>query len=190
MPKPLLIALCSPAPGMGKSEVAKHLIAAHDFVPVKFAGPLKNMIRSLLTSASVHVALIERYVDGDLKEAVIPELGVTSRHLQKTLGTEWGRDLVRADLWVHLTRLATETLLQAGLSVVIDDMRFENELRLVRDLGGWSVRVTRPVAVPPEHRDGHRSEGGLDDHAMMPLINDGTIADLHLDVDKLIAALR
>ena len=65
---PRLIALYAPAPQSGKSTVAEHLEARHGFETVKFAGPLKDMIRCLLFDhCGISHAMTERYVDGDLK---------------------------------------------------------------------------------------------------------------------------
>ncbi|MEG3175837.1 hypothetical protein U1872_06315 [Sphingomonas sp. RB3P16] len=181
-----LVALCSPAPGCGKSEVARHLVDAHGFNLIKFADPLKNMVRSLLYDATNWAAseLIERYVDGDLKETIIPEIGVSSRHLQVTLGTEWGRDLIRADLWLHLTRQRIVARMEAGINVVVDDMRFQNELAMLEELGATTARVTRPGFIPSTT---HRSEGALDEaHVDCILRNTADIAYLQHQTDRLI----
>ena len=182
--EPRLIALYSPAPGSGKSTVAEHL-ESRGFQTVKFAGPLKDMVRVLLFDhCGIDHATTERYVDGDLKEEVIPEIGVTSRRIQQSLGTEWGRDLIREDLWVHLTRQTVARHLSAGRSVVIDDMRFQNEWMMVRDLRGQVIRIDRPSLSAPEY--GHRSEGGLNNVPMTLVTNDGTVDDLRLAVDRVL----
>ena len=182
---PRLIALYSPAPQSGKSVVAEHLEARYGFEAVKFAGPLKDMIRCLLFDhCGISHTMTERYVDGDLKEQIIPELGVTCRHLMQQLGTEFGRNAVRDDLWVHLTRKTVERHLAAGRSVIIDDMRFQNEWMMVRDLGGTVVRIERQGVPAPTY--GHASEGGLNGVPMTLLRNDGSIDDLCLATDRLL----
>lgn len=179
---PRLIAITSPVPESGKSEIAKHLVEVHGFTRLKFAEPLKNMIRSLLRDAGVPETMIERYVEGDLKKTVIPEIGVSFRHLAKTLGTEWGRDLVRSDLWVSITRRTATALIGVGQSVVLDDMRFGNEWDMVPEFQGERWRVRRPAAVLT---DTHRSEGELDGlPADVEIENDTTIAMLTASVDQ------
>lgn len=183
----VLIALTSPAPQSGKSTVAKRLIERHGFKLLKFAAPLKDMIRTLLRHCDIPADMIERYVDGDLKEIIIPELGISSRHLQVTIGTEWGRDLVRQDLWVHIVRRATERKLERGIDIVIDDMRFQNELDMVMELYGHPVRVERIGVV---YEGNHRSEGGLAHLTMSSIENSTTIENLQLVVDDLVRHLR
>jgi len=170
---PRLIALCSPCMGSGKSALARFLVEDHNFAPLKFAGVLKNMIRTLLAETGFVPTEIERMVDGDLKEVVIPEIGVTPRWMQQSIGTEWGRNCIRQDLWVHLTRIAAVRLLDQGVSVVIDDMRFINELEMVREIGGYAIRVVRPGIESTTAA--HPSEGALDTVSMLRVSNDADL---------------
>jgi hypothetical protein len=173
---PRLIALCSPAMGSGKSVVADVLQRRHGFKLVKFASALKNMARTFLREAGIEESDIERYVNGDLKEEPIERLGgVTSRWIQQSIGTEWGRECIRQDLWVHLTRLRVEAFFNIGQSVVIDDLRFPNELEMVFELQGTPVRIFRPGILPPKK---HPSEGQLDAVDMLTLRNDRSIEHL------------
>lgn len=186
---PNLVALCSPVMGSGKSEVAK-VFTEQGYVLVKFAHPLKEMIRALFRSIGVPESMIERLVEGDLKEEVIEDLGVTPRFLMQTLGTEWGRIAVNEDLWTTLFSTRVKNLMARGKSVVCDDMRFSNELAAVKALGGVSVRVVRPSTyVDGVFRNGgyHASEGELDHHTTDILItNSGTLDDLRENVLALI----
>ena len=184
MTAPRLIALYSPAPGSGKSTVAEHLVEQHGFTAIKFAGPLKDMVRVLLFDhCGINHTMTERYVDGDLKEIEIPEIGVTSRHLQQQLGTEWGRKRIREDLWVHLTSQTVRRLLDQGQNVVVDDMRFANEMEAVLDLGGLPLRIDRPGL---DYVPSHASEGGLDEIPMRTITNDDSVAALHLAVERVL----
>jgi dephospho-CoA kinase len=59
---------------------------------IKFAEPLKAMLRTYLEYAGVNANHIERIIDGDLKEASREVFGHRSaRYAMQTLGTEWGR---------------------------------------------------------------------------------------------------
>jgi len=181
---PRLVLLYSPAPGSGKSTLADYLVEQHGFTAIKFADPLKDLIRVLLFDhCGIDHATTERYVDGDLKEVTIPELGVTSRHLQQTIGTDWMRDRVRKDGWVHIARQRIARLLASGQDVVVDDMRFPNELEMGLDFGGQAFRIERRGTL---RNTKHVSEGGLDDVPMQVIHNDGTIADLALAVDRVL----
>lgn len=135
-----LIALTGYA-GSGKTTAAKHLVEAHGFTLVKFAGPLKSMMRCL--------GLGDREIEGDLKETPCAILGgKTPRHAMQTLGTEWGRALIHSDLWVNAAMEVVADVLDHGGRVVIDDMRFGNEAEAVRSRGGAIIHISRPGVGP------------------------------------------
>lgn len=183
MTEPRLIALCSPAMGSGKTEAARYLNRNHSFMRLSFATPLKEMTVSLLKAAQIHPREIERRVFGDMKEDVIPSLGVSTRHLMQTLGTNWGRQCVKESIWVDITISAAKRLMKQGHSVVIDDMRFPNEYGAVTLAHGDCYRIVRPDAKVTLSHD---SEGQLDGVHMPELWNTGGIGDLYASIDRLL----
>ena len=111
----------------GKSTLADHLCDVHGYVRVKMAGPLKNMLRSLLRDAGVDESFIERHVEGDLKEVPIPQMsGRTARQLMQTLGDEW-RKMQAEDFWINIVEGKIDQLHGEGKRVVIDDIRYAVE---------------------------------------------------------------
>ena len=173
MSLPRLIGLYSPAPGCGKTTAASLLTdLLNDRECVSFAAPLKRAVWNMLDDlglSGVHYA----YAD---KEAIIPGLDVSARHMMQTLGTEWGRACIHPDFWVMIACAKTQRIMADGGSVVIDDVRFPNEAAMVRDLGGELWRIDRPGV---SYDGDHSSEGGLED--ITPnrvIVNDGTIAQL------------
>lgn len=169
-----LVALCGLA-GSGKSTIAKMLIDDLDFHRVKFAGPLKNMLRSL--------GLGDMHLEGKLKEVPCPLLGgKTPREAMQSLGTEWGRDLIHPDLWTNAWKAKVQDYLDRGFSVVADDCRFPNERKAVQELGGLTIMIERPGTAPV---NGHISEQYL----MMcdaTIVNDGTMEDLNQKLESLL----
>jgi hypothetical protein len=136
--------------GAGKSEVSRILTEEFGFTRVKFADPLKNMLRTLLTDIGHTPADAERYVEGDLKESVVDGLdglGITARHLMVSIGTEWGRKAVHPDLWTTLWVAKTERFPR----VVVDDVRFPNEVDLIRARGGKIWHIDRPGLTAGAH---------------------------------------
>lgn len=155
MKSPKLIGLLG-RKGSGKDTAALALLG-RGFQNVKFAGALKDMLRCLLAYQGLDPQLIERMVEGDLKEKSSPFLGGQEpRFAMQTLGTEWGRDLMAEDLWV-------QTALQRarGRDTVITDVRFPDEMEAVVAAGGYCLGITADwiTAVPGEHR----SEALIDD---------------------------
>ena len=180
-----LIVLCSPAMGSGKSTVAAHLVKHHGFIKEAFATPLKKMTEGLFTALGMPASEIEDRVYGSRKEEVVPGIGVSSRRIQQTIGTEWGRHCIGESLWTDITMSLCNTIRAAGINVVIDDMRFPNELAAVQAAGGECWRIQRPgVAVTAQHA----SEGALDHVAMRTLDNGLTIKDLRAVIDEALVA--
>jgi hypothetical protein len=121
--------------------------------------------------------LTEAQIDGDEKEVAIPGLGcATPRFLMQTLGTEWGRNAVDPDLWVKHMRLRLGDILQIT-DVVIDDVRFENEATMIRDMGGKIIHVQGRGGIEGSHvsENGVKFRPNLGD---VMLLNDGTEAQL------------
>jgi hypothetical protein len=187
--KALLIGLASHAPGSGKSTIAGHL-AAKGFALVPFARPLKEMAEVFLRHlGTLSPEGIKRVVYQDRNE-VIPGIHVTGRHLLQTLGTEWGREQICADVWLQCWANTARALLDKGTPVVVDDIRFPNEANLVTAIGGRLWLVERPGAeAAAEASLGHSSEGGLRNHPGFSAVvfNDGTsLNDLFNAVDSLL----
>ena len=76
------------------------------------------------------------------------------------------------DVWVLVQR---SRLARTDRHVVFDDVRFENEARLIRELGGMIVHLRRPGLVD----DDHASECGIGiaDNDVV-IANDGDVATL------------
>lgn len=156
----MIIGLTGPA-GSGKSTIAKAL----GFERRSFALPLKQMMVCLLRHTGMPPAEIERRINGDLKEQVIPIFGKSARSMMQTLGTEWGRDQVHPDMWV---KVATANL---PTRVVFDDVRFENETVAIRQTGGVIVRLSGRGGIAGSHMS---EKGVTADHVVS---NTGTVSD-------------
>ena len=166
----LLVGLAGPK-GCGKSTVAAALVelgryhlgaqglgTASICVRQRFAGPLKDMLRTL--------GLTDAQVDGDEKETPSELLcGAAPRYAMQTLGTDWGRRLLGENLWVNATMLRVDADLDLGHVVVIDDLRFDNEALAIRERGGLIIQLQRPsVSYTGEHASEVGVSGHLVDH--------------------------
>ena len=164
--------------GSGKTTAASHLVEAHNFVRLRFAEPLKAMLKVLIEPAGD----VDRWIDGDYKEKVHPLLNCTPRHAMQTLGTEWGRNCIDTDLWV---RLAINRIMRMNRDVVIDDVRFESEFLALNRLGGTVYRIVRSHEVTTST---HASERGCSFHHTLP--NFGSHEDFQIALDDLIMGER
>lgn len=162
--------------GSGKSEVARVLIEEFGFTRVKFADPLKNMLRTMLRDVGHTAKDVERFLEGDLKESVVDGIGVTARRLMITLGTEWGRQQIADDLWIRLWAVRAEQYPR----ILADDVRFPNEVAAIRAGNGKIWQVQRPGLAAGEHVSEH-----LDVEPDNVIVNHGTIEDLRAMVRSL-----
>jgi len=172
--------------GSGKSTAAAYLAERHGFARVRFAGPLKAMLRAFLAEAGTPAAEIERMIEGDRKQAPAPELaGATPRHAMQTLGTEWARQMIHPDLWTRAWSAGAAAALARGApGVVVEDCRFANEVEAVRAAGGRVVRIFRPVGAL--NLDPHPSEG-QELSVDATIANVGPLVDLHRCLDLFVA---
>lgn len=170
--------------GSGKDTAAKYILDGKfdDSVLIKFADPLKNMIRTLLTEAGFNPDQIEDMVEGNLKEMPIMEFGGRScRYLMQTLGTEWGREKVCDSLWIDIT--LNKIANSPKPIIVVTDLRFANELEAMRSVDAIIHRIERGTVVD---KDMHPSETFVMEMDVPVIKNDGTIEDLHNKIKEMV----
>ena len=162
------LCLCGVA-GAGKSSVARVLERDYGYKVLKFADPMKDMLRVL--------GLGDRELEGAGKELPCDLLGgQTPRWAMQSLGTEWGRNLMGELFWVNVWRRRVEGIVadRPDAKIVVDDCRFPNELEAARSLKFSAVRLRRESSGAA----GHISEVALDGVWMPEIVNDGTVEAL------------
>ena len=169
--------------GSGKSTVANILRERYGYKGPHIKAPLAGMARSLLEDFGIRPTMILRYLDGDLKREVIPEIGRSGTEIQQFLGSQFGRDFCRPDLWLECWVRSCDAILSAGGRVVQESVRYANEADAVRARGGIIVEVRRPGVGPINN---HSSESLPTDPDIV-IRNNGTISDLRVAVDEITA---
>jgi hypothetical protein len=184
----------------GKTTVANFIEKNYAFRRKHIAVPLRDMLAVLLRHNGLSDEMIYRYLEGDLKESVIPELGVTSRHAQITLGTEWGRELINPDLWANTWAFGVTERDR----VMNDSVRFVNEEEVIKNkLKGFTILIVRPGTKPAKFKWGifgeklydwfgllwgaHASERTDLLNPTYVVVNDGTEEDLFAQIDGIMS---
>jgi hypothetical protein len=163
--------------GVGKDTVADYLVGRHGFVKLSFATALKRGLNAMFGFS------MKQWEDRVWKETVLPEFGKSPRQLAQTLGTEWGRTLVKPDLWPSLTMEEAKTF----PNVVISDVRFDNEAQAVWQAKGYVLQIERKVEAVAEHS----SEQGVRGQLLSYIIpNNGSVHDLADSIDNLLFRLQ
>jgi hypothetical protein len=181
--------------GSGKSAVATYLERAYGFRRRHIAEPLRAMLRPLFAAYGIDDATTAVYLEGKLKETVVPEFGKTPRQLQITLGTEWGRQKVSDTLWTGAWKHAVASSEDIAIN---DSVRFPNERDVIQDLGGFVIHIERPGVGPASFTKwwgrtlyrltgllwgAHPSERTDLVVAEYVVVNDGTLQKLYDEVD-------
>lgn len=172
---PLIIGLCGYS-RVGKDTAAKALVQERYFRRIAFADPLKQCLLALNplvpsdpqddSSQHLHLRDYCKQVGSWTLAKEHPEV----RRLTQVMGTEVGRNILDHDLWV---RLAQSKIVD---NTIFTDVRFPNEARLVRQKGGYLIRIDRPGYGPVnEHLSDRAFEGWSFDEIF---VNDGTIQEL------------
>ncbi len=175
--------------GSGKSTATQVLLDA-GFVEVKFADPLKNMLRAMYRTCGVDDATIERKIEGDLKEEPCEWLcGSTPRWAMVTLGTEW-REMIHVEMWSRMFEKRVNSG-DFGNKIVCSDYRFPgHEEEALKRLGARTYRIERPSLVDDALSD-HTSESGVDSLPVDDVItNDTTIDNLQQEVGHIMEGHR
>jgi hypothetical protein len=180
----------------GKTTAALYLEEKYGFQRMHIAETLRSMLAVLLKNNGIPSDMITRYLEGDLKEQVIPEIGKSGRELQISIGTEWGRELVDQDIWAKTwARLANG----AG-NVMNDSVRFPNEEREIWRNGGFTIMIVRPGTGPVAFKWGKLGKFLFDRFGLMwgvhdsertdrltpsfTIHNDGDVQALYDDLDE------
>ena len=190
----------------GKGTVGSMLIE-QGFQHESFANSLKdatasifNWDRAMLEGDTSASRAQRETVDEWWNERLqIPDF--TPRVALQILGTDILRNHFHEDIWV----LSMEARIKdAKQNVVITDVRFPNEVRIIRELGGKIVRIKRgddpewfslaasdhesmPVIYPNVHASEYSWAGTTPDYL---IDNKGTIEDLREIVNDLLEDLR
>lgn len=173
----------------GKSELAKYTCTLDEkAVIVTFATPLKMLCTNLLNKSSIsELNAIKSWkyypvlIGNDWADIIARETGMKKKDiavLLKEKGKQFetnvipnvrlllqfiGTDIIRTiDPNWHVNKLKEFILseyVESDKTVVIDDVRFPNELDMVREeLGGTAIYVMRPTEF---ERDSHASENSI-----------------------------
>ena len=98
------------------------------------------------------------------------------RRLLQVFGTEVGRQQFSDTFWTDLAIKKINALPQYQ-PVVITDVRFPNEVSVIRDFMGIVVRITRPGVDAVNQHVSDTNVASL--NADIDLVNRGTVEDLH-----------
>ena len=160
----------------GKDTIANHLVQHHGFTRLAYADAIRDMLE-------LGLGIEPRYLTDD-KETIIPWLGVTGRKLMQSLGTEWGRQQIRQDIWLVVIGQRIQALADETDRIVISDVRFDNEADWIRSQSrGHLWHVYRPGFLREGIDRSHPSETGVKPICDEPTLVNDTLDNLRQLID-------
>lgn len=154
-----LIGLYSPYPQAGKSEAAKFLHKSwRKYQVLSFAAPIREMLASLFNSAG-RGELGAKILDAEIYKSVKDtneltiELGLDCKLRDLMISLGEGLKSADSDIWVKVMEkriegIFSENLTMQKIYIVIDDLRFPNEMDYIKSVGGYCIKIInryRPV---------------------------------------------
>ena len=184
--------------GSGKGTVSDRLVQKHNFRKDSFAKSLKDAVSSMFNWDR---EMLEGKTEESRAWREKPDVfwskrfgkDVTPRWVLQYFGTEVMRQGMHDAIWIDSCMARYD-----GKPTVIADTRFENEIKIIREMGGsillvkrgqdpdWFTDYVEGNVVP---KNVHLSEYAWAKSEYDHLItNDGTLEDLHSKIDDLIVS--
>jgi hypothetical protein len=146
-----------------------------------FAKPIKDAVKVMFGFTDVQVE------DRILKEAPDQFWGFSPRKAMQLLGTEFGRELLRNDIWVKRAELEIASNISNNYKTIITDVRFENEAEWIRNQPNSVILIIDSPGLDTSTSNyKHASEGGISRQAGDHIITN----DKSLGISPLILSLQ
>ena len=174
--------------GSGKTTASNYLTSKYFYKEKSFADPLKKICKELFLFTDDQV-----YGTQDQKASSDPNwFGCSPRTAMQFVGTELFRNQLdkimpglKFDVFIHHFRLFFESTQD---SIVVPDIRFENEAKIIKDLGGIIIRINRKSSDIVNYT--HQSETELDNLQTDYVIdNNGSMEELYVMLDMIVRVL-
>lgn len=156
-----------------------------DTVLLSYAQPLKNAV-------SILFCLPDKYMhDQKFKEVPLKQWdNKTSRELLQWLGTDVLRNQFSKDIFIQNMEQRIEKYQQLSQNIVITDVRFNNEAKLIHKLGGVVVHVDARNRLGRSNDD-HETEKGIDSKLIdLTIYNNSDKENLEMEVFQLVNQLK
>jgi hypothetical protein len=134
----------------GKTTAAEILVQHRGARRWSFADPLRGMLKTLLM-CHYPEDQAENFLRREKTVPLRPFGEKTARYLLQTLGTGWGRNMIMFNVWSETMRGRLESVRDQRITIVVDDVRYQNEADVIKSMGGKIVRIDWEAAIPPTH---------------------------------------
>lgn len=172
----------------GKAGAGKDTVAGYISRHAKGRVVKRAMADALKRATMFKFDLSEWHVfTEDGKKQFIPWVGATVREILQKEGTEYTKPFWGEDFWVRRIQREVDAV-GPEVSIVVPDIRFDQEAAWVQSKGGVVIEVIRPdVTAPSTAGTNHVSESGINPILINHrIINKGSLRTLSGEVQKLL----
>ena len=176
--------------GSGKDTAADYLVKHHNYVKISFATPLKDICEILF-------GFSKDQLYGDLKEVDDKLWRVSPRRVMQYLGTDIFRNRIDEllpdvgnNFWVNSFKIKylNEIKKDPNFKCVVADVRFQNEIDIINELGGTVIRIHRNIADNSSSKySQHESENNIDNltGVINNVDNNSSLEDMYNSIEKI-----
>lgn len=184
--KPSVIGICGKKFN-GKDTIADYLVENYGYTKISLGDALKRGLKEIF-------GFTNEQLWGNKKEEIDTYWKVTPREIMQYIGTDCLRIKIGTDfphignnLWIMALEKNIASLIEQGITnIVIPDLRFPNEEKIVKKFNGIIIRVVRPSI---KMNDDHISENSFEEITCDYTLENNTLEQLHTDIDDLICYL-
>jgi hypothetical protein len=176
----MIIGICG-LKGSGKSEVAKYLAETHGFKRVNFkdalVGEMKERLPDTLASLSAVYSL------------TVDELFQVKPAVMRALMQNYGTEVRRKDDADHWVKQWQATVKETSGNIVVDDVRFFNELSAIVEADGVLIRIVRPdIKSSDTHQSETEQQKFIEDFTIEAEY--GNLLSVHKQIEQILATIK
>lgn len=175
---------------VGKDTSADYICNKYDFVKLSYAQPLKDICKILFD-------FTDEQLYGNAKEIMDQNWGISPRIIYQYIGTDvFRKDInkiipdIGNNFWIKLMKIKCDEI--PTQNKVIADIRYQNEIDQVHQLGGIVIKIVRSLTSDSHGFDEHESEKNIDElnGADYTIINNGTKLNLYKKIDDVMKMIE
>ena len=131
----------------GKDTLGNHLVSKYGYIRIAFADPLKEVLKTVFNFNDAQLY-------GESKETIDEYWKVTPRTVMQYVGTDMFRNQmgkiipnIGTNIWIEVIKRKILDIWKTNPTqkIVLTDLRFPNEINLIKELGGIIIRVKRNI---------------------------------------------
>ena len=171
----------------GKDTAGEYFVK-QGYIKYAFAGPLKKACQEIFM-------FTDEQTEGNEKEKYDERWNISARKVFQIFGTEMFREKlvdffpeminIQQNFWTYRFKIWYENQLKnnKNVKIIITDVRFDNEVNIIKELGGINIKVERNNV---QNKDQHKSKTSIGKIKYDYLVkNDSNIENYHRKLEKI-----